>query len=676
MTYPPARRADLVVEAHGHRLEDPYRWLEERESAEAVAWLQAQDELFEQQRATWPALAWFRRQAQSQFEHGMVGLEIVRGNRTFLLSRPSDAQLSRATVTVDGVTRVLLDPVELDPSCHTLLDGIIPSPDGSRVAYLLSSGGDEVDTLYVIDTDTGEQLQEPIGRCHALYTQVIWLDADSFLLTRCLLDSFRGTEELEGSVWAIFRHTVGKSEPDEQLATPARQRHEWAQLEVDLERRRVLLTVSSMMPGTPTDLFVTDLDDWAPRPLLVGTDAETEAVWGPDGRVYGRSTLDAPRFQLIAVDPADGSWTALVPQHPTAILKAFAVAPLGVYCVFEQDHVSTLTLHAWSDGSVLETVPAPGRGALQRPFPRPDGESIDFLYGDFVTPQTMYRWRPGQQVPDVVSSPRSGDDRPLTLEHVEFPSEDGTLVPAVLFRRTDLTGPLPAAVYAYGGFGYSLLRPSFDHWGNAWAAAGGVWMVVGARGGGEKGEEWHRAGMRENKGNTFADVIAAGRWLVEQGIALPGQVGVSGLSNGALTAAGVIQKRPDAFAAAVACAMHADNLRGLRDPSSGFSEEYGDGTVPEEFGWLLAHSPYHNALQGTCYPALQVMAFGKDTRTVPEEGHKFTALMQWAQGCDKPVVLRHEEEAGHSTRSVAQMVDLLADWLAFLAAHVGLAPPE
>lgn len=683
MFYPPAARSDLHVSAHGRHLPDPYRWLEDRHCEQSRAWLAGQQQLFDEHALTWSARAAFRERLTAQFATGMVGLPTYAGGRAFFVLRgPDEQHLSQCVLEADGTVRKLVDPMQLDPAGLTTADQLVPSPDGTRAVTLISRGGDEISLLSVLDVDTGEVLEGPLDRCHALYTPVEWLpDGSGFYYVRCQLPSYNDPTAVDGSLWQLRLHRLGTSfDADALIHLPADlARSDALDPSLSKDGRWLLVKVTDMLPGVPGDLYVADLNaDATMRPLLVGRTGEVWPVWGAGNRLYVRTSDGAPRWRIatIEVGSDDEAARPLIaqPDEPLVIKAHAIVGDQLVVRLAEADETSRLVLHDTETGEVTGQVPLPGVGAVGGPIvsrERPD--RLFFVYGDHRTPQSAWTWRVGDDAATQwMRRPGELDTSGITIRRFDVSSHDGELVPVVLMHVGELHEPRAAVVMAYGGFGYSVLTPNFDHWGAAWTAMGGLYVVVGARGGGEKGEQWHRDGMRENKGNTFLDVVSVARWLSAQGWTTPAQTGVSGLSNGALTAAACIQKWPAEFGAAVACAMHADNLKALRDSEPVWSEEYGDGRVPEEFDWLLEHSPYHNAVQGTCYPALLVCAFGKDTRTLPEEGHKFTALMQWARGCDRPVLLRHEEEAGHATRSVDSMVSLLTDWLSFLAEHLGL----
>lgn len=665
MPYPPAQRLGEFVHAHGRSLPDPYHWLEDVDDERTRIWLDAQTQLGHAYLGSLPSRQFFRDQLEKQFDHGIPGTPDIRGNRTFVVRRdPGQQLLSLRVRDGAGPWRALVDPNALDAEGHTILDASYPSSDGGRVAYLLSRGGDEASELRVMDVETGADVDGPITRCHALGTTVSWLPGR---------DTFYYSRRAPDGRWLVYLHRVG-SPPDDDLEIFGRDRAplDWVYPSVSPDGRWLVLG-ATQPPAAPVDLFVVDVQAGGPvEPLLSG--AESHTSWGPDGRLYVRTALGAPKWRLCFFSLPSRELIELVAEDDVGVLQGYAVVGDCVVCNHAHRDVSRLTVRDRATGGFIRDVPLPGEGTVGGPLAH--GDRIWFVYNDFTTPSTTWTWRAGEDhITEWEPFPRD-TATDMVVERVEFHSDDGTLVPMVVFRRGELDGPRPTLLYAYGGFGYSVLRPAFDHWATAWTAAGGVYAICGCRGGGEYGGDWHRAGMRENKQRTFEDFLSAARWLVGNGYAAHDMLGASGLSNGALTVSASVNLSPETFAAVICTAMGCDMLRPLREGAEGWVYEYGDGRVAEEFDWLLSYSPYHNTREGVCYPATLVNTFGKDTRTPPYEGHKYVALLQWTTSCERPIVLRHEEEAGHSTRSVRQMVDLLTDWLAFAAENLGLRVPE
>jgi prolyl oligopeptidase len=258
-------------------------------------------------------------------------------------------------------------------------------------------------------------------------------------------------------------------------------------------------------------------------------------------------------------------------------------------------------------------------------------------------------------------------------EQVVYRSKDGTDVRMLVISPVgESPGPRPTILYGYGGFGLSM-TPGYSASVLAWVEAGGVYAIANLRGGGEEGEDWHRAGMLANKQNVFDDFHAAAKHLIATGVTTPQQLGISGGSNGGLLVGAALTQRPELYAAVVCSAPLLDMIRyeqfGL---GATWNVEYGSADDPEQFGWLWGYSPYHHVRESVAYPATLFTVFQSDTRVHPLHAWKMCAALQHASTADRPVLLRNETEVGHGARSVSRSVDLSADTLTFLARHTGL----
>ena len=266
----------------------------------------------------------------------------------------------------------------------------------------------------------------------------------------------------------------------------------------------------------------------------------------------------------------------------------------------------------------------------------------------------------------------------VSARQVAYPSKDGTVVRMLVIsggeeghRRV----PRPTILYGYGGFGISM-QPGYAASILAWVERGGAYAIASLRGGGEEGEQWHRAGERACKQNVFDDFHAAAEKLIADGWTTREQLGISGGSNGGLLVGAAITQRPDLYAAAVCSAPLLDMVRyerfGLGET---WNDEYGTAADPEQLGWLLSYSPYHHVRDGVSYPPVLFTVFDGDTRVDPLHARKMCAALQHATSApwpDRPILLRRESDVGHAARSVSRASSLAADSLAFLGFQTGL----
>ncbi|HYZ54689.1 MAG TPA: prolyl oligopeptidase family serine peptidase [Streptosporangiaceae bacterium] len=719
--YPDARWLDLTEDLFTYRVPDPYRWLEDAASEETLAWLRAQDELFTAYRDALPGVGRLAGRIRELTGAGHVGIPAWRGTRQFFTRRLPDqehavlrvAEAGEVTGMAAGAAdpdagRPLIDPVAIDPSGRTTLDGWHPDKEGRLLAYQLSEGGSEESVLRVMDVETGEQVDGPIDRCR--YSRIAWLPGGkAFYYTRRLPPDAvpRGEEQYHRRV---YLHRVGTSVQDDVLIF-GEGRDKTTYYSAWVSRDGRWLAISAARGTQPrNDLWLADLTASSPsapdlRVVQEGVDARTGARIGRDGRLYLLTDASAPRRRLAVTDPADpgpAAWRDLIPADPEAVLDGYAILdgqelPRPVLLALWTRHaISEITVHDLATGDRTGTVPLPGPGTVGGISERPEGgHEAWFSYTDSTTPTTImhYDARTGAarlwaRAPGSVPAPA------VSARQVAYRSSDGTEVRMLVISgepagdmQAGAPGapggppfPRPAILYGYGGFGISL-TPAYSATILAWVEAGGVYAIAGLRGGSEEGEDWHRAGMLDRRQCVFDDFHAAAEKLIADGWTTPEQLGIYGGSNGGLLVGAAITQRPDLYAAAVCSAPLLDMVRyerfGLGET---WNTEYGTAADPEQLGWLLSYSPYHHVTDGVEYPSVLFTVFDNDSRVDPVHARKMCAALQHATSASpgrRPILLRREADVGHSSRAVSRSVNLSADILAFLASHTGLslAPP-
>ena len=708
-SYPPARRLDLTDGLHGHAVPDPYRWLEDAGSEESQSWLAAQDALLTEHMAGLTGRETLAARIYELLGAGSVSAPVWRGERRFFTRRaPGQEHAVLYTATPEAGERVLIDPMTIDKSGTTTLDAWHPDQEGRLLCYQLSEGGDEESVLRVMDVATGEVVDGPIDRCR--YTAVAWLPGGkAFYYTRRLAPGLvpDGEEQYHRR---IYLHRLGGPADDDVLIFgDGMEKTNYYSVSVSRDGR--WLTVGAAAGTAPrNDLWIADLTaspESAPdlRVVQQGIDAQTGVHAGRDGRLYVWTDRDAPRGRLAVTDPAEpGSehWRDLVPQDPEAVLTDFAILDGGeldpplLLVSWTRHAISEISVHDLATGQRTGTVPLPGLGTIGGLSERPEGgHEAWFGYTDNTTPPLVLHYdalsgavQTWERAPGSVTPP------PVSARQVAYPSRDGTLVRMLIISAgpdgpgsdgagsdgagvdgPGEPGPRPTILYGYGGFGVRM-APGYAPPILAWVEQGGVYAIAALRGGGEEGEDWHRAGMRDRKQNVFDDFQAAAQKLIDDGWTTREQLAISGGSNGGLLVGATVTQRPDLFAAAACSAPLLDMVRyekfGLGET---WNDEYGTAADPAELGWLLSYSPYHHVREGTEYPPVLFTVFDSDTRVDPLHARKMCAALQHATSArwpDRPILLRRESDVGHGARAVSRSASLAADTLAFLAFHTGL----
>lgn len=682
----------IVDVLHGIEVEDPWRWLEgsaapEIEGTDAALDGRVSEWTDEQNARTRRLLD--GRPGRSELEAELRPLlsigevESVRfaGNRYFVLERKGEE--AQAVVYVregpHGEARPLLDPNELDEEGLLTVSWLSPSPDGSRLAFGLFRAGDEKDVLHVLDVDTGEWLSDEI---HGKVYGCDWLPDGASLI-------YRGLSDVENPYSGIIRrHRLGDDPAND--AVLFEQEREgplsttWGPFPM-VDRDGHWLVLGYFTGTDSNDLWAVDLDRWQRTGEFVREEIVTGERATGTGEIVGdtffmRTTLDAPNGRLVAVDlhrPGREHWREIVPEREDAVLSNFAVARGILVVDWLKDATTRITLHR-HDGESLGDLelPAVGTGGV---LAEPDRTEAFLAFQSFHVPRSIWRvdLATGERElwaqPDVPVDPNR-----VEVEQVFCTSPDGTRVPMFLVhgKGAKPTGEAPAVLTAYGGFGISR-TPVFLATIFPWIERGGVYAVANIRGGGEYGEEWHRAGMLGKKQNVFDDFHAAAEWLVESGWTHRERLAAHGGSNGGLLMGAALTQRPELFRAIVCAVPLLDMLRYQHFLMARYwAPEYGTAEDAEAFEWLRAYSPYHRVEAGTEYPGVLFIAGENDVRVHACHARKMAARVQEATASDrerKPVLLWIDRESGHGRgKPLSIRLRDSADFWGFLAWQLGV----
>ena len=590
--YPDAPRLDLVDDFHGTAVPDPYRWLEDADDPRTREWLAGQSALTAAAREGWTTRDRFAERIEALLGSGTISPPYWRGDRHFLVRREPGQQFSVLyVVDADGTERALIDPMAIDPSGLTTLDSWQPSKEGDRLAYQLSVGGNEESLLYVMDVDTGENVEGPIERCR--YSPVAWLlGGGAFYYVRRIAPELLPESE-QNFHRRVYLHRVGTS-PDADVLVFGAGMTMTNYYGVEVSRDGRWLQVSASEGTEPrNDLWIADLTASpleSPAFTLVqgDVDAQTGLTFLRDGRVLVSTDLDAPRGRVAVTRPGawgPATWTDLVPEDPSAVLESVTVLDGpdlddDLLVVVRTSHgVARMTLHRADDGTLLRELDLPGAGTIGGPVEHIDGGPITwFVFTDHTTVPTVYAFdaRSGE-ITLHARPPGSVEVPSVHSRQVTYTSADGTEVRMFVVSPTaEPDVPRPTVLYGYGGFGVPL-TPGYSAAILSWVEAGGVWAVANLRGGSEEGEDWHRAGMLDRKQNVYDDFHAAAEWLADQGWTTPSQLGVYGGSNGGLLVGAAMTQRPELFNAVVCVAPLLDMIRyTTSELGPTWTVEYGD----------------------------------------------------------------------------------------------------
>ena len=657
LSYPPARLGDQVDDYHGTKVADPYRWLEDVDSAETRDWIKAENKLTASFLDKIPSREKIRQRLTTLQNYERYGLVMQRAGRYFF-TRNSGLQNQAVLYwapALDAPPKVLLDPNTLSADGTVALDQFEVSDDGKLLAYSLATAGSDWQVWRMHDVDSGKDLSDELK--WSKFSNCSWTpDGQGFYYGR--YDEPKESSKLTDANYyqKLYFHSVGTPQSDDRLVYERSDEKEWSFAGNATEDGKYLLIQVYHGTNPKNLLYYQRLDSpGAPVVKLVDQFEAEYNYLGNDGSVFYFSTdLDAPKRRVIAIDlehPDAAHWRTLVPEA-TDVLESAGIVGEQLFLIYLTDAHSTVKVYNL-DGSFVRDVELPGIGTASG-FQglRKDRETF-FGFSGFTTPVAIYRY----ELDDGKVSPFrrahvefNPDD--YETKQVFFASRDGTRIAMFISAKKglQLNGQNPTLLYGYGGFNISL-TPHFSVGNLAWMEMGGVYAQSTLRGGGEYGRAWHEAGMKLEKQNVFDDFLAAAQWLIDQKYTSTPKLAIQGGSNGGLLVGACLTQRPDLFGAALPGVGVMDMLRFNKYTIGwGWTSDYGSPEDPAEFKALLAYSPLHNIKPGTHYPATLVTTADHDDRVVPAHSFKFTAALQAAQAGPAPILIRIDTEAGHGAR--------------------------
>ena len=682
--YPPAERAATVDTYGTVKVPAPYQWMETLDSPGVDRWVAAENALTARYLAAIPLRAWIKQRLTTLWNYPKVGVPTLKGGKLFF-GKNSGLQNQSVLYVQDGLhgkPRELLDPNTLSRDGSIALLDDQPSPDGRYLAYGLSQGGSDWETLHVRDVASGRDLTDEVH--WVKFSGIAWTrDDKGFFYSRypappkgqAISDRVRDQ--------ALYYHVLGTPQSADRRIYARPDLPEWIIGGSVSHDGRYLFVYLVNGTSTHNELYVADLGDpahpdvGAPlKPLFTGNDAGYTPVGNLGDTVYLLTTRDAPRGRIVAFrldQPAPAYWRSVVPQGRDVIQGALLA---GGDVVVERlvDVKSEVSLYS-PDGKLKGTLPLPGIGSVGGLSGQADSPQLFYAFTSFLYPTSVYRYDVATASNHVFFKPQlSFDPSRFETRQVFYRSKDGTRIPMFITARKGLKldGRNPTLLYAYGGFDISV-TPGYSPLVPVWLEMGGVYAVANLRGGGEYGEAWHHAGMLGNKQNVFDDFAWAAKYLIREKITATPHLGIEGYSNGGLLVGASITEHPHLFGAAYAGAGVLDMLRYEKFSGGALWEpEYGDPNNPQAFQWLIKYSPLQNVRAGTCYPPTIISTADHDDRVVPSHSYKFTAAMQHAQACAHPILIRVETQTSHGYMPTDKRIQQSADIAAFMAWNLGI----
>ena len=665
-------------------VEDPYQWLEQDNDPQVKAWSSAQNQRTRQYLDRLPDRAAIEKQLTEWYAKTSPSYSSLVSRPGILFAMkfqpPKQQQLLVTLTSADDLKseKVVLDPNVLDPKGTTAIDWFVPSLDGKHVAVSLSKGGSEDGTLHFYETATGKALPDTIA--HVQYPtaggSAAWnADGTGVYYTRFPRKGERPDADLNFYQHVYF-HKIGTPDSEDTYSIGKDfPRIAEIALEAARDGKYVLATVANGDGGDFAHYLLAPDGTW--KQITQFSDEIKIARLGRDNALYLVSRAGAPRGKILRL-PLD------VPELKNAAEIVAAGDAVIEHIVPTSDALFVGDLLGGPsqirrfdlNGKSETIIPLPQISAVQEMLALEDG-SLLFRDISYTEPAAWFNC-PNQKTEPVKTALRSTS--PVSFADIEVrrefaTSKDGTKVPLnILFRKgTKRNGQNPTLLYGYGGYGISM-SPNFEFTRRLWFDGGGIYVVANIRGGGEFGDEWHKAGNLTKKQNVFDDFAAAAEYLIKENYTRPEKLAIQGGSNGGLLMGAMITQHPDLFRAAVSSVGIYDMLRVELAPNGAFNvTEFGTVKDPEQFKALNAYSPYHHVVDGTKYPSVLMMTGANDGRVAPYHSRKMTARLLAANKSENRILLRTSSSAGHGIgTALSERIKQLADTYAFLFAQLGI----
>ncbi len=676
--YPKTKKVDQVDEYHGMKVYDPFRWLEDTDSAETQAWIEAQNKITFAYLSGIPQREQIKKRLTELWNYERYSAPFKVGKHYFYYKNDG-LQNQSVLYIADSIAdagRVFMDPNKLSTDGTAALAGLSFTDDGKLVAYGVAIAGSDRSEWRVKDVETGKDLADVLAPNRQ--GGVSWLKDNSGFFYSRFPEAEKG-KELKVNTFGqkLYFHKLGTPQSEDYVVYEPADKEYFVGASVSEDGNWLILGVGKGT-GPERMIFFKNLTmERAPIMTLVDKlEAGYSFLGNDEATFYFRTNKNAPLGKIVKVNALEKelAWQDVIPEAAETLGGVNFINNQFVLN-YLKDAYTQIRIHD-IDGKLVREVKLPGIGSAGGFGGKRFDTETFYSYSSYNAPPTIYRYDMKTGKSELFRQAKVAfDPSKYAVKQVKYKSKDGTLVPMFIVHKKGikLDGNNPTLLYGYGGFNISQ-TPGFSVSRLVWMEMGGVFAVANLRGGAEYGKAWHEAGTKLKKQNVFDDFIAAGEWLVANKYTQPSKLAIQGGSNGGLLVGAVLNQRPDLFGAALPAVGVMDMLRFTKFTIGwAWTSDYGSPDNADEFKALYAYSPLHNVKTDAKYPATLITTADHDDRVFPAHSFKYAAAMQAAQGGDAPVLIRIETKAGHGAgKPTAKVIEEQADIYGFLMKNLGM----
>lgn len=672
--YPATEKTEQTDDYFGTKINDPYRWLENDTSAATEAWVKEQNKVTFAYLNNMPIRQKLHNRLTEIWNYPKYSAPYKKGE--YLFYSKNDGLQSQSVLYVqkgeNGKPEILLDPNKLSKDGTVALQGTSLSKNQKYYAYSVSASGSDWQEIFVMDFKTKKLLFDKLE--YVKFTGMNWVGDDGFYYsgyTKPADEKLKYSAKTEYQ--KIFYHKIGTPQSADVLIYEDKEHPlRYVSADVTDDERYLILYISQGTDGT--EIKIRDLKDKKAKgftTIVPGFSTNAGIVDNIGDKILLYTNNAAPNYKVVLLNPKSPQpqfWKTIIAERKEVL--DFANTGGGKLFAGYLKDANTLVNQHNLMGKLERSIKLPGVGTASGFRSEKEDKSFYYSFTSFTYPATIFKYDIASGK-SVLFRKSEAKFNPADFEskQVFYKSKDGTKVPMFITYKKGLklNGNNPTLLYAYGGFNINL-TPGFTLSIIPFLEEGGVYAQANLRGGGEYGEEWHKAGMLEKKQNVFDDFIAAAEYLIKEQYTSSQKLAIRGGSNGGLLVGAVMAQRPELFKVAIPQVGVLDMLRYHKFTVGwGWAVEYGSSDKKEDFNYLIKYSPLHNLKKGTCYPATLVTTADHDDRVVPAHSFKFAATLQEAQGCDNPTLIRIDSKAGHGAgKPTAKVIDETADIYGFI----------
>lgn len=679
LLYPETKKVDTVTDYFGTKVADPYRWLEDDNSEETKTWVAEQNKVTQSYLSKIPFRDKVKKRLEELWNYPKYSSPFKEGEYYYFFKNDGlqNQSVAYRQKGLNGKPEVFIDPNKLSDDGTAALAGWSFSKNSKYLAYSVSQSGSDWQTGYLMDVKTKKKTGEELKWLK--FTGYSWKGDDGFYYSR--YPAPKEGENLKGKNESpqVYYHKLGTQQSEDKLVYEDKEHPQrFAGVSLTEDERFLILGTSEGTSGG--EVWYKDLKGPAQKDfklLIPGFATEPNVVDNIGGKLLLLTNDGAPNYKLVLVDPknpAKENWKEVIPEKKE-VLQNVGTGGGFLFASYLKDASTKVYQHDYT-GKLVRAIELPGIGTAGGFGGKKKDKEFFYTFTSFNYPPTIFRYDIASGNSSVFRKTETKFD-PTSFETKQlfFTSKDGTKVPMfVTYKKgLQLDGNNPVLLYGYGGFNIPM-TPGFSISNAFFMEQGGVYAQVNLRGGSEYGEEWHKAGMLQNKQNVFDDFIGAAEYLIKEKYTNSQKLAIRGGSNGGLLVGAAMTQRPDLFKVAIPQVGVMDMLRYHKFTIGyAWAVEYGSSDKKEDFDYLYKYSPVHNMKPGVSYPATIVTTADHDDRVVPAHSFKYAATLQAAQAGTNPTLIRIESKAGHGAgKPVSKQIEEVTDIWSFTMYNLGM----